>query len=79
MSECFEKIKSVCPVCLKTIDACKTVGTDGLIYMDNIESRFEQFNWINSHTALKKIEVNGKCLLTGADMPHHEKIVMSVK
>ncbi len=52
---------------------------DGLIYMDNIESRFERFNWINSHTALKKIEVNGKCLLTGADMPHHEKIVMSVK
>ena len=34
MSECFEKIKSVCPVCLKTIDACKTVGTDGLIYME---------------------------------------------
>lgn len=52
---------------------------DGLIYMDNIESRFEQFNWINSHTALKGIALNGKELLTGADMPHHKKMVLSVK
>lgn len=52
---------------------------DGLIYMDNIESRFEQFNWINSHTALKEIALNGDLVLTGEDMPHHEKIILSVK
>lgn len=52
---------------------------DGLVYMDNIESRFEQFNWINSRTALKEIGVNGERILTGADMPHHKKIILSVK
>lgn len=52
---------------------------DGLVYMENIESRFEQFNWINSHTALKEIGVNGERILTGEDMPHHKKIVLSVK
>ena len=52
---------------------------DGLVYMENIESRFEQFNWINSHTALKEIALNGERILTGEDMPHHKKIVLSVK
>ena len=52
---------------------------DGLIYMDDIESRFEQFNWINSQTALREIAVNGKHLLAGADMPHHEKMILSIK
>lgn len=52
---------------------------DGLIYMDDIESRFEQFNWINSQTALREIAVNGKHLLAGEDMPHHEKMILSIK
>lgn len=51
---------------------------DGLIYMDDIESEFPQFNWINSQTALKEIRVGGELLLTGADMPHHEKMILSV-
>lgn len=52
---------------------------DGLIYMEDIGSRFPQFNWINSQTALKGIEVNGTLLLRGADMPHHNKVMLSVK
>lgn len=52
---------------------------DGLIYMDDIESQFEQFNWINSQTALREIAVNGEHLLSGADMPHHEKMILSIK
>ena len=52
---------------------------DGLIYMDDIESHFEQFNWINSQTALREIAVNGEHLLAGADMPHHEKMILSIK
>lgn len=52
---------------------------DGLIYMDDIESRFEQFNWINSQTALREIAVNGEHLLAGTDMPHHEKMILSIK
>ena len=58
---------------------CEYRYEDGLIYMDGIDSRFEQFNWINSQTALKEIALNGKQLLTGADMPHHEKMILSIK
>lgn len=52
---------------------------DGLIYMDDIESEFPRFNWFNSQTQLKFINLNGNLLITGADMPQHEKIVLRVK
>lgn len=52
---------------------------DGLIYMDDIESEFPQFNWINSQTALKNIKVNGELLLNGSDMPHHVKMVLRIR
>lgn len=51
---------------------------DGLVYMDGINSRFEQFNFINSNTALQNISVRGEHLISGADMPHHRKIVIKV-
>ena len=52
---------------------------NGLIYMDGIESCFQQFNWINSQTALREIRLNGELLIRGEDMPHHEKMVLVVK
>jgi len=51
---------------------------DGLIYMDGIESHFPRFQWINSQTALREIRLNGELLLRGEDLPHHEKMVLSV-
>ena len=33
MYEAFDVTKSVCPVCLRTIDAEKAVGDDGYIYL----------------------------------------------
>ena len=35
---------------------CKYRYEDGLVYMDEIESVFPQFNWINSQTALKNVK-----------------------
>lgn len=58
---------------------CKYRYEDGMIYMEEIESVFPQFNWINSQTALKNIKVNGELLLNGSDMPHHEKMVLRVE
>lgn len=52
---------------------------DGMIYMDDIESSFPQFNWFNSQTALKEIKVNGAHLIYGSDMPHHEKMALHIK
>lgn len=51
---------------------------DGLIYMEDIESQFPQFNWFNSQTQLKFISLNGDPLITGADMPQHGKIVLRI-
>lgn len=34
MKQSFAKTASVCPICLKTIDAYKTVGDDGFIYLE---------------------------------------------
>lgn len=47
--------------------------------MDEIESVFPQFNWINSQTALKNIKVNGELLIQGPDMPHHVKMVLRIR
>lgn len=57
---------------------CPIRFEDGLIYMDEIESTFPQFNWINSQTALQWIALDGETLITGADMPHHKKIVLKI-
>ena len=57
---------------------CKYRYEDGLVYMDEIESVFPQFNWINSQTALKNIKVNGELLIQGSDMPHHVKMVLRI-
>ena len=71
MSECFEKIKSVCPVCLKTIDACKTVGTDGLIYMEKScpeHGSFQTLLWegdLDSYRAWNRVPA-GKVTPVGA-------------
>ena len=58
---------------------CEYRYEDGMIYMEEIESVFSQFNWINSQTALKNIRVNGELLLQGSDMPHHEKMILRIE
>lgn len=71
MSECFEKIKSVCPVCLKTIDACKAVGPDGLIYMEKTcpeHGAFQTLLWegdLDSYRAWNRVPA-GKVTPVGA-------------
>ena len=71
MSECFENIKSVCPVCLKTIDACKTVGPDGLIYMEKTcpeHGAFQTLLWegdLDSYRAWNRVPA-GKVTPVGA-------------
>lgn len=58
---------------------CNYRYEDGLIYMEDIESEFPDFHWINSQTALKNIKVNGELLLQGSDMPHHERMTLYVR
>ena len=49
---------------------------DGLIYMDNIGSEFDRFNFFNSETALQVIRVNDIDFIRGSDMPHHAKVTV---
>ena len=51
---------------------------DGLIYMDNIGSTFERFNFFNSNTALDVIQINDHDFIRGEDMPHHAKVTVYV-
>ena len=48
MYEAFDVTKSVCPVCLRTIDAEKAVGDDGYIYLTKAcpeHGSFETLIW----------------------------------
>ena len=47
--------------------------------MDEIESVFPQFNWINSQTALKSIKMNGELLIQGPAMPHPVKMALRIR
>lgn len=52
---------------------------DGMIYMDDINSLFPSFHWINSATAMRRIELNGEILVQGTDLPHHEKMELYIR
>lgn len=51
---------------------------DGLVYMDNIGSVFDRFNFFSSDTALQSIQVNAKEWIRGSDMPYHAKVTVYV-
>ncbi len=49
---------------------------DGLIYMENIGSEFDRFQFFNSDTALQTIQVNDVDFIKGSDMPYHAKVTV---
>ena len=58
----------------------KKVRTEGgLIYMEEINEEFQQFDWLNSHFATRDIKINGELWLTGKDLPEHERLIMKIK
>lgn len=52
---------------------------DGIIIMDNIEEQYGKINWFNSHTALSYIALNGKEIIKGSDMPHHQPLNLCIE
>lgn len=52
---------------------------DGLIYMEDIGQGFEQFFWLNSHTAVQEICLNGHYLTRGSELPHHRKLILRIE
>jgi hypothetical protein len=47
---------------------------DGWIISSGIDEVFPSYNWINSHTAVGQVRLNGTLLFTGSDFPHHEAL-----
>lgn len=52
---------------------------NGLIFMDEIEQEFEEFNWINSHFATRDIKINNALLTRGKDLPEHQRLILKIE
>ncbi|SMP60019.1 DUF1850 domain-containing protein [Anoxynatronum buryatiense] len=52
---------------------------DGWVILDNIQREIKQYDWIHSHTALPEIWLNGKVMLQGADLPHHQPLTLTIE
>lgn len=52
---------------------------DGLIYMEDLEeSEFPEIRWIHSETQVKFIELDGKVLARGPDLPQRAKLKLAI-
>ena len=52
---------------------------NGLIYMDEIDQVFPEFNWINSHFATREIILNGQLISKGDMLPEHTRLRLVVE
>ena len=61
----FGSTKSVCPVCLKTIDADKVTGDDGNIYMEKVcpsHGKFKTLIWEDNLSSYLKWYMDNSCI-----------------
>jgi hypothetical protein len=52
---------------------------DGIIYMEEIDQRFDELVWINSHFAVRDIALNGALIARGTDLPEHGRLRLAIK
>jgi hypothetical protein len=52
---------------------------DGLIHMEEIDQRFEELVWLNSHTATREIRLDGAYVTKGSELPHHARLRLAVE
>lgn len=52
---------------------------DGLIHMEQIDQRFEELVWLNSHTATRDIRLDGALLARGDELPHHSRLRLVIE
>jgi hypothetical protein len=58
-------------------DAVRT--EDGWIISSGIDEPVPGYFWINSHSAVGPVDLNGTLLFTGSDFPHHEALELRVE
>ena len=52
---------------------------NGIIYMEEIDQRFDELVWLNSHFAVRDIAVNDELLVRGADLPEHTRLRLHIQ
>lgn len=52
---------------------------DGLIHMEQIDQRFGELVWLNSHTATRDLRLDGVLLTRGADLPQHGRLRLVIE
>lgn len=52
---------------------------NGLIYMEEIDQVFPEFDWINSHFSTREIILNGQLISKGDRLPEHTRLRLVVE
>jgi len=52
---------------------------DNLIHMEEIDQKFEEIVWLNSHSATQEIKLDGNIIARGDSLPHHSRLRMVVE
>lgn len=52
---------------------------EGMVVMRDINEPFDHFTWINSQSALVSISVNDTVLIRGSELPHHQKLELTLQ
>jgi hypothetical protein len=52
---------------------------DGLIHMEEIDQKFSELVWLNSHTATRDIRLDGKLVARGCDLPQHTRLRLVIE
>jgi hypothetical protein len=52
---------------------------DGLIHMEEIDERFPEIVWLNSHTATQEITLDGRRFAKGDELPHHTRLRLVIE
>lgn len=52
---------------------------DGLIHMEEIDQKFDELVWLNSHTATQEIKLDGKQVAEGSGLPQHTRLRLTIE
>jgi hypothetical protein len=58
---------------------CVCYVKDGLIHMEEIDQRFSELVWLNSHTATQEIRLNDKHIARGSELPQHGRVRLTIE
>jgi hypothetical protein len=52
---------------------------DGMIHMEGIEQKFKELVWLNSHSAVQEILLDGRHVTRGSELPQHARLRLTIE